>query len=86
MEELLKVQFVIIIRWKMKTEEQKSSFIINYKSNGNQKRGEVTMLYRPLSVKLQFQMLMNFVPKKKKKNWANKILVIELTMSGLRSD
>ena len=44
------------------------------------------MLYRPLSVKLQFQMLMNFVPKKEKKNWANKILVIELTMSGLRSD
>ena len=25
------------------------------------------MLYRPLSVKLQFQMLMNFVPKKEKK-------------------
>lgn len=35
MEVLLKVQFVIIVLWKMKTEEQKSSFIINYKSDGN---------------------------------------------------
>lgn len=69
MEVLLKVQFVIIVLWKMKTEEQKSSFIINYKSDGNlkKKKGKVTMLYRPLSVKLQFQMLMNFVPKKEKK-------------------
>lgn len=38
MEVLLKVQFVIIVLWKMKTEEQKSSFIINYKSDGNLKK------------------------------------------------
>ena len=52
MEELLKVQFVIIVLWKMKTEEQKSSFIINYKSDGNKERGKVTMLYWPLSLKV----------------------------------
>ena len=38
MEVILKVQFVIIVLWKMKTEEQKSSFIINYKSDGNLKK------------------------------------------------
>lgn len=49
-EELLKVWSVIIVPQKMEIEEQKSSFIINYKPYGNKGKGKVTMLYWPLSV------------------------------------
>lgn len=50
----------------MEIEEEKSSFIINYKPYVNKGKGKVAMPPWPLPIQLEFQVLKSFVPKQEK--------------------